>query len=136
MEICSYLGFNGQCEEAFKSYEKILGGKIQGLMTYGGSPMASHFPPEMHSRVIHVRMVVGTQVLMGGDAPPQHYQAPQGLNVSITTKDPADTERIFNELSAGGKITMPLQKTFWSVLFGMTVDRFGTPWIVNCAQAA
>jgi PhnB protein len=134
MEICPYLGFNGQCEEAFKSYEKILGGKIQGLMTYGASPMASHFPPEMHSRVIHVRLVVGNQVLMGGDAPSQHYQAPQGLNVSITTKDPAETERIFNELSAGGKITMPLQKTFWSVLFGMTVDRFGTPWIINCAQ--
>jgi PhnB protein len=73
---------------------------------------------------------------MGGDAPPQNYSAPQGLNVSITTKDPAETERVFNELSKGGKITMPLQKTFWSALFGMTVDRFGTPWIINCAQAA
>jgi PhnB protein len=136
MEISPYLGFNGQCAEAFKFYEKVLGGKIEGIMTYGGSPIAAQMPPEMRDKVIHVRMLVGNQVLMGGDAPPQNFKPAEGFNVSITVKDAPEADRIFNELSQGGKITMPLQKTFWSVRFGMAVDRFGTPWIINCAQAA
>ena len=136
MEISPYLGFNGQCEEAFKFYEKVLGGKIEGIMTYGSSPIAAQMPPKMRDKIIHVRMLVGNQVLMGGDAPPQNFKPAEGFNVSITVKDAAEAERIFTELSKGGKITMPLQKTFWSVRFGMAVDRFGTPWIINCAQAA
>ena len=136
MEISPYLGFNGQCEEAFKFYEKVLGGKIEGIMTYGSSPIAAQMPPEMRDKIIHVRMLVGNQVLMGGDAPPQNFKLAEGFNVSITVKDSAEAERIFNELSKDGKITMPLQKTFWSVRFGMAVDRFGTPWIINCAQPA
>jgi len=136
MEISPYLGFNGQCEEAFKFYEKVLGGKIEGIMTYGSSPIAAQMPPEMRDKIIHVRMLVGNQVLMGGDAPPQNFKLAEGFNVSITVKDSAEAERIFNELSKDGKITMPLQKTFWSIRFGMAVDRFGTPWIINCAQPA
>ena len=136
MEISPYLGFNGQCEEAFKFYEKVLGGKIEGIMTYGSSTIAAQMPPEMRDKIIHVRMLVGNQVLMGGDAPPQNFKLAEGFNVSITVKDSAEAERIFNELSKDGKITMPLQKTFWSIRFGMAVDRFGTPWIINCAQPA
>ena len=105
-------------------------------MTYGSSPIAAQMPPEMRDKIIHVRMLVGNQVLMGGDAPPQNFKPAEGFNVSITVKDAAEAERIFTELSKGGKITMPLQGTFWSVRFGMAVDRFGTPWIINCAQAA
>ena len=136
MEISPYLGFNGQCEEAFKFYEKVLGGKIEGIMTYGSSPIAAQMPPEMRDKIIHVRMLVGNQVLMGGDAPPHNFKPAEGFNVSITVKDAAEAERIFTELSKNGKITMQLQKTFWSVRFSMAVDRFGTPWIINCAQAA
>jgi PhnB protein len=136
MEISPYLGFNGQCAAAFKFYERVFGGQIAGMMTYGASPIAQQMPAEMHDKIIHVRLLVGDQVLMGGDAPPQNYQAAQGFNVSITVKDPAEADRVFQELSEDGKVTMPMQKTFWSARFGMTVDRFGTPWLINCAQAA
>lgn len=136
MEISPYLGFNGQCEAAFKFYERVFGGKIVGIMTYGASPMAQQMPAEMHDKIIHVRLLVGDQALMGGDASPQNYEAAQGFNVYITVKDPEEADRVFNELSKDGKVTMPMQKTFWSARFGMTVDRFGTPWLINCAQAA
>src|SRR5277367_3933372 len=99
-------------------------------------PSPPRCPPEMRDKIIHVRMLVCNQVLMGGDARPQNFKPAEGFNVSITLKDAAEAERIFTELSKGGKITMPLQGTFWSVRFGMAVDRFGTPWIINCAQAA
>ncbi len=73
---------------------------------------------------------------MGSDPPPERYQAPQGFSVSLSVKDPAETERIFNELAEGGTVHMPVQKTFWSARFGMLVDRFGIPWMLNCEQAA
>ena len=136
MKIEAYLMFNGQCEEAFKFYEKTLGGKIEGIMTYGASPVAQQMPPDMKDKIIHARLVVGDQVLMGSDAPSQQYEKPQGFGVSITLNEPADVDRIFNALSMDGKITMPAQKTFWSARFGMATDRFGIPWMVNCAQAA
>ena len=75
-------------------------------------------------------------ILMGSDPPPSNYQAPQGFSVSLSVKDPAETERIFNELAQEGKVTMPIQKTFWSVRFGMLVDRYGIPWMLNCEQMA
>jgi len=93
-------------------------------------------PEEWRKKIMHARMTVGDVVLMGSDAPPDHYQAPQGFSLSIGTKDPAEAERIFNELAQNGKVQMPLQKTFWAVRFGMVVDRFGIPWMVNCEQAA
>ncbi len=73
---------------------------------------------------------------MGSDAAPGHYAKPQGFSVSLTMKDPAEADRIFNELGQSGNLTMPRQKTFWSVRFGMLTDRFGIPWMINCDQAA
>ncbi len=81
-------------------------------------------------------MVVGDKVLMGSDAPPERYQEPRGFSVSLSVKDPAEAERIFHALADNGTVQMPIQKTFWSVRFGMVVDRFGVPWMVNCEQAA
>ncbi|MHB8503107.1 MAG: VOC family protein [Candidatus Acidiferrales bacterium] len=136
MQLNPYLVFNGQCEAAFKFYEKSLGGKIEFMLTHGDSPMAQQFSPEWHSKIMHARMAVGGMLLMGSDAPPDHYQTPQGFSVSLTVKEPAEAERIFQELAQEGKVQMPIQKTFWSVRFGMLVDRFGIPWMVNCEQAA
>ena len=136
LQLNPYLIFNGQCEAAFKFYEKCLGGKIEATMTHGDSPMSQQVPEEWRKKIMHARMTVGDVVLMGSDAPPDHYQAPQGFSLSIGTKDPAEAERIFNELAQNGKVQMPLQKTFWAVRFGMVVDRFGIPWLVNCEQAA
>jgi PhnB protein len=128
--------FDGECEEAFKIYEKCLGGKIQFMMTFGASPMANDVPEEWRGKVMHAALVVDGVTLMGSDAPPGRYEAPKGFSVSLGIKDPAEADRIFNELSANGKIQMPIQKTFWAIRFAMFVDRFGIPWIVNCEQVA
>jgi PhnB protein len=134
MQLNPYLVFNGQCEEAFKFYEKVLGGKITGLMTHGNSPMASQVAPEWRDKIMHAHMTVGDYVLMGSDAPPQHFQKPQGFSVSIVVKTTEEAERIFAALSEKASILMPLQQTFWSPRFGMLTDRFGIPWMINCDQ--
>jgi len=136
MQLQPYLHFNGDCETAFKFYERCLGGKIEAMLTHAGSPAEQHVPAEWRSKIMHARMTVGGVVLMGSDAPPDHYVQPQGFSVSLTTKDPAETERIFHALEQNGKVQMPVQQTFWSVRFGMLVDQFGIPWMVNCEQAA
>jgi PhnB protein len=134
MQIHTYLLFDGDCAEAFRTYERVLGGNIDFIQTHGESPMADQTPPELRDKVIHVHMTVGDQVLMGSDAPPEHFDKPQGFSVSIHVDDPAEAERIFNALAEGGQVTMALEKTFWADRFGMLVDRFGTPWMVNCAE--
>jgi PhnB protein len=106
------------------------------MMTFGESPMAGEMPPESHSRILHARLVVDGQALMGSDAPPEYYAKPQGLYVSLNVETQADGERIFRALAEGGTVTMPFEKTFWAAGgFGMLTDRFGTPWMVNCERA-
>jgi PhnB protein len=136
MQLDPYLTFKGDCAEAFQFYAKCLGGKIEGTFTYGQSPMAKEMPPEWSNKLMHARMVIGDRVLMGCDAPPDRYREPNGIALSVSVKDAAEAERVFNELVKGGKVEMPLQKTFWSVRFGMLVDRFGIPWMVNTEQTA
>ncbi len=136
MELSPYLNFNGQCAAAFKFYEQCLGGKIVMMQTHGESPMKDQVPADWRDKVLHARLIVGDQALMGSDVPPTRYTAPQGMNVSVSVPSPVDAERIFNALAENGKVNMPFQKTFWSAGFGMAVDRFGIPWMVNCEQAA
>lgn len=136
MHVNAYLLFNGQCEEAFKFYEKALGGRIDSLAKFADSPMAGHVPAHWGTKVMHGQMMLGDTHIMGSDAPPGHYQAPQGFSVSLGVKEAGEAERIFQELAQDGKVQMPIQKTFWSVRFGMLADRFGIPWIINCEQAA
>ncbi len=135
MQLNPYLIFNGQCEEAFKFYEQCLGGRIVMMQTHGETPMAGHVSPEWQGKIVHARLIVGDDVLMGSDSPPEHYEQPKGTSVTISVDDPADGERIFNALADNGKVQMPFQETFWAVGFGMLVDRFGTPWMVNCERA-
>jgi PhnB protein len=136
MQLDPYLTFKGDCAEAFQFYAKCLGGKIEGTFTYEQSPMAKEMPPEWSNKLMHARMVIGDRVLMGCDAPPDRYREPSGITLSVSVKDAAEAERVFNELVKDGKVEMPLQKTFWSVRFGMLVDRFGIPWMVNTEQTA
>jgi PhnB protein len=136
MQLNPHLDFNGHCQAAFKFYQQCLGGDIQAMMTWGDSPMADQVPPEWRDRIIHATLIVGETTLMGADAPPDRYEEPRGFAVAIQVNDPADAERIFAALSEDGTVTMPLQQTFWTVRFGMLVDRFGIPWMVNCLQAA
>ena len=137
MQIHPYLNFDGQCREAFTFYQQCLGGTIEMMQTHGESPIAGDVPPEWHDRILHARLTVGAAVLMGSDSPPEYYAQPQGLYVSLQVDDPADADRIFRTLAEGGAVTMPFEKTFWAAGgFGMLVDRFGTPWMVNCDRAA
>jgi PhnB protein len=136
MQLIPYLGFNGQCEAAFKFYEQCLGGKIVAMMTYGDMPASEQTAPEQRGRIMHARLQAGDAVLMGGDRPQEHHEASQGFCVSIQIDDPARAERIFNALADGGQVQMPFGETFWAVRFGMLIDRFGTPWMINCEKAA
>jgi PhnB protein len=135
MQLNPHLTFNGQCEEAFKFYQQCLGGNIQTMMTYGDSPMADQVPSEWRDKIIHATLIVGETALMGGDAPRDRYEEPRGFSVTIQINDPAEAERIFRALSENGTVTLQLQQTFWAARFGMVVDRFGIPWMVNCGQA-
>jgi PhnB protein len=134
MKIDPYLNFNGQCEEAFRFYERVLGGRIETMMTHENTPIAGEVPPGWEGKILHARLIVGDQVLMGSDSPPESYAKPQGLYVSLHVDQPADGERIFQALADRGTVTMPFEKTFWAARFGMLVDRFGTPWMINCEQ--
>jgi PhnB protein len=136
MQLNPYLIFNGQCEAAFKFYEKALGGKIESMSTWENSPMSQQVPAEWRGKIIHAQMRIGDMLLLGTDAPPERYKEPQGFSLSLGVKDVAETERIFQELVQNGKVHMAVQKTFWSARFGMLVDQFGIPWMVNCEQAA
>jgi PhnB protein len=136
MKFQNYLLFGGQCEEAFTFYHKCLGGKIDTMMRHEGSPAAGQVSAEWQKKILHAQLTVGDAILMGSDAPPEHYSKPQGFSVSIQVEDIDESKRIYEALSAGGKIIMPLGKTFWSVQFGMFHDRFGIPWMVNCTKAA
>ena len=132
MQLNPYLSFNGQCEAAFKFYEQCLGGKIGVMLNYGSSPMAEQTPLEWHDKIMHVRLTVGDQVLMGSDSLPEYYEETKGMSVSLNTNDPAEAERIFQAMAENGTVRMALQETFWAARFGMLVDQFGIPWMVNC----
>jgi PhnB protein len=137
MQFTPYLNFDGQCAEAFRVYEQVLGGNIAAIMTHGESPIAGEVRPDWHPRVLHARLVVDGTVLMGSDSPPEHYQKPQRLNVSPNVDQPATAQRIFDALATDGTVTMPLAPTFWAAgEYGMLVDRFGTPWMINYDQGA
>ena len=136
MEMNPYLTFNGQCEAAFKFYAQCLGGKIDAMIIHGGTPAEQHVPPEWRNKILHARLTMGDEVLMGSDAPPERYEAPRGFSVSLQVKNPAEAERIFQALAENGKVQMPFQETFWAHRFGMAVDRFGIPWMINCEKAA
>jgi PhnB protein len=136
MQLNPYLVFNGNCEAAFKFYEKVLGGKIEAMLPHEGTPAAEHVPPEWRNKIMHARLSVGDKVLMGSDAPPDHYEAMKGFSVTLGIDRPADAERIFHALAEKGTVRLPIQKTFWAARFGMLVDQFGTPWMINCEQPA
>jgi PhnB protein len=128
----SYLFFDGRCAEAMRFYERTLGGKLEALMTYGDSPEPDKCPAGANGLVMHARLVVDGRALMASDTPPGFPPNPTGgFSLSLQYASPQDARRVFDALGEGGKVTMPMQKTFWAETFGMLVDRFGTPWMVG-----
>ncbi len=136
MQLNPYLNFNGQCEAALKFYEQVIGAKTTFKQTWRDSPACEQVPPEAHGSIMHATLDVGGSTLMCADSPPDRYEQPKGIRVAIHCKDKAEGERVFQGLSESGTVEMPFQATFWSAGFGMCVDRFGIPWMVNSAPAA
>ena len=135
MKVNVHLNFNGQCEEAFRFYEECLGAKITFMLNHGDSPMAGQVPVEWHSKIMHATLTVDGTELTGADSPPGVYEKPGGFCVSLGVFDEGDAERIFQALAEKGKVQMALQPTFWTRRFGMVVDRFGIPWMINCENS-
>jgi PhnB protein len=135
MQMNPYLSFNGQCEAAFKFYEQCLGGQLGTIFHYAGTPLADQVPADLQDKVMHGSLSVGDLVLMGGDVAPDRYEEPKGFSLSLQTNDTAESERIFDELGKDGRVVVPLEKTFWAARFGMVIDRFGIPWLINCEES-
>src|SRR5688572_16463947 len=142
--IHPYLHFDGQCEQAFAHYEKVLGAKNTGVFRYGDMPQdpanpptedCAPMPPGAENRVMNIELRVGDLVLMGSDVPPGMPVPQGGCSVSIQCTGRAEAGRLFAALMEGdAKVIMPLGETFWAKRFGMGTDRFGTPWMVNCSK--
>lgn len=134
MKLNPYLNFPGTCEDAMKTYAKVLGGDIVAMMAYADMPVDSSAPDELKKKIAHARLVIGENILMASDAPPDHYRPTQGMSVTLNIDEPAEAERVFNALADGGTVEMPLGETFWALKFGTLADRFGTRWMVNCEK--
>jgi PhnB protein len=132
MQITPYLFYNGNCEAAFKFYEKALGGKIDAMLTHEGAPASMQVPPEWKMKIMHAKITIDGEIILASDASPGDFHQPQGFAVSLSIDDPADAERKFNALCQGGVVNMAFAKTFFSRGFGMCVDQFGIPWMVHC----
>ncbi|MDX1802542.1 MAG: glyoxalase/bleomycin resistance/extradiol dioxygenase family protein [Alcanivorax sp.] len=126
-----YLNFKGNCREAFTFYAKCLGGEIVYAKTFAESPMADQVPAERQQQLVHVRLEAPGVVLMGSDCPNEVYEAPQGTILALHPDSVSLATALFRELSEGGQIRMPFEETFWAECFGMCIDRFGVPWMVN-----
>jgi PhnB protein len=135
MQMHPYLSFNGQCEEAFTFYARCLGGQRGAIFRYAGSPLADQVPAGWEDKVMHSSLAIAGQVLMGGDVAPDRYEVPKGFSLSLQINSANDAQRVFEELAQDGQVLMPLEKTFWAERFGMVVDRFGIPWLINCEVA-
>jgi PhnB protein len=132
MQANPYLSFDGQCEAAFKFYEQYLGAKPGAIFHYAGTPFADQAPADWGNKVMHGNLTIGDLELMAADVTPDRYEPPKGFSLSLHIETVADAERIFGALSEGGRVVMALEKTFWADRFGMVVDRFGIPWLINC----
>ena len=128
-----YLGFNGNCAEAVSFYERVLGAKLEVLMSGADSPMAAQIPKEFAHRILHARLAFPDGgLLYAGDAPAHMpHEGIKGVSITLNYDTTAQAQKVFDALSAGGTVTMPMQPAFWAKTWGMLIDRFGTPWIVN-----
>jgi PhnB protein len=135
MQLNPYLTFDGRCEDAFKFYAKVLGGEIVAMIRHEGTPAETNVPAEWRKKIMHARLIVDGEVLMGSDAPPDRSDgAMKGFSVTLSIDRPAEADRVFAALADKGTVRMPIQETFWARRFGMLTDQFGTPWMINCEK--
>jgi PhnB protein len=132
MQLNPYLNFNGNAEEALEFYRGALGGDVE-IMRYEGTPAAASAPPEWGSKVLHGVLRSPAGLIMASDATTDHVNNPgDNFSLALAPEAEAEADAVFAKLSAGGSVTMPLEKTFWGAKFGMLKDKFGISWMVNC----
>jgi PhnB protein len=132
MDLHAYVSFKGDCEVAFRFYEEKLGAVPGLIFRYADSPMADVVPPGWDRKVMHGSVRIGQHLLEGADVPPDRYEEPKGFSLSLNIASPPEAEKVFEQLAEGGRVLYPMAKTFWSERFGMVIDRFGIPWMINC----
>jgi PhnB protein len=137
--INPYLMFNGTCEEAFQLYRSVFGGGFQYIGRYKDAPPEEgeeELSEELSNRIMHVSLPIGNTVLMGSDSHPKYGDVGFGDNfsISISADSNEEADKIFGGLSAGGRVEMPMQKTFWSSYFGMLKDKYGINWMIDLAE--
>ena len=132
-QAIAYLSFDGQCAQAMRFYEQALGARLEMMMSGAESPLAAQIPPEHAHRILHARLALpGGGTLFGGDCPGHvPYEGIKGVSITVDYPSVAEATRVFEALADGGRVTQPLQPSFWAKTWGMVVDRFGAPWIVN-----
>lgn len=130
MKLHTYLNYGGNCEQAFRFYEKHLGGKITAIMTHGQQPGATNVPPELKNAILYAQMDIGETQLMASDVPPDRFQPMRSVYLSLGVSSTEEAERIHALLSDGGQIFMPMQETFFAFRFSMLRDKFGTSWMI------
>ena len=130
MKMHTYLNYGGNCAEAFRFYEKHLGGRITMMLTHGEQPGLNSVPPELKNTILHARIDLGDTMLMGADMPPGRYQPMRSAYLSLNVNSNEEAERIHKVLSDGGEIFMPMQQTFFAHRFSMLRDKFGTSWMI------
>jgi PhnB protein len=127
MKLYPQLNFGGNCQEAFRFYEKHLGGKITMMMTQSQAPNA---PKGASNAIIHARMNIGDTVLIGNDVPPNVFKKMRSAYLNLLVDSTAEAEKVHKLLAEGGEIFMPLEETFFATRFSMLRDRFGVSWAI------
>jgi PhnB protein len=132
MKLHTYLNYGGNCEEAFRFYEKNLGGKILMMLSHNQAPASgpAQVPDNWKSKIMYARMTLGETDLMANDVPPDRFQPMRSVYLSLTLDSISEAERVHNLLADGGQIFMPLQETFFAHRFSMLRDKFGTSWMI------
>ncbi|MCC2625014.1 MAG: 3-demethylubiquinone-9 3-methyltransferase [Burkholderiales bacterium] len=141
MQLNSYLSFGGNCEEALKLYSEAFGGKIEYKMLYSDNKdMCKNLPENWQNKIMHASFragdifIMASDVLVGENSSCGTVQlVPEGspITLSLNFDSEAEETEVFNKLAQGGKVTMPLQDTFWGAHFGMLTDKFGIKWMFN-----
>jgi PhnB protein len=126
-----YITFTGNCEEAINFYKDKLGGEILYIQRYGDSPMKGMGPD---NAIMHCTIKIADSVIMASDNMSKEHPTIVGNNISLTmgSKDPSEAETMFEKMSDGATVIMPMQETYWAERFGMLTDKFGINWMFNC----
>jgi PhnB protein len=131
MQVQPYLYFGGKCEEAIAFYKKAIGAEVAMLMRFKDAPDPAMAPPGAQDKVMHASLRIGENTVLVSDGRCEGQQSFQGFSLFLRAANEAEADRLFNALADGGKVQMPLAKTFFSPCFGSAVDRFGVTWLVG-----